>query len=199
MKTTRLVALTSIPLALGLALTGCALPGNVLLGTAPLSSGNETSTEILRSASLKGSRMCIINNSSLPMSVLWRGYPDSRDIPIGGRHCNSGWEPSSDRTDIEGSIAYVAFGETGRVRYIQVSAMNQGLYWPQAQAEFFVPGGGRGGACARFSVGQMEFIDTGYLHGELTRLEDSDDNKEYELTLTDRIGAPGGNCWTGFQ
>ena len=137
-----------------LALTGCALPGNVLLGTAPLSSGNETSTEILRSASLKGSRMCIINNSSLPMSVLWRGYPDSLDIPMGNRHCNSGWEPSSDRSDIEGSIAYVALGETGRVRYIQVSAENQMFGWPQAQAEIFVPGGKRVGAYARFSVGR---------------------------------------------
>ena len=181
-------------LVLAVSLVGCTLPGNALLGTAPLSGHTASSDQVERSASLKGSRMCIINNSSLNMTISWRGYPDARDIPIGERNCNSGWEDSDSQSDIEGTISYVAAGETGRVRYINVWAENQILWWPHASAMTRIPGGKSVGACGNWSLGETHFIDTGWLHGILTRLEDSDDNKEYELVLTDKIGEPGGDC-----
>jgi hypothetical protein len=193
-KFSRSASLTAIAIALGLALAGCTLPGNVPHGSPPLTKDEQVLGEIDRKASLKGSRMCIINNSSLNMTIFWRGYPDARDIPIGERNCNSGWEDSDSMSDIEGTISYVAAGETGRVRYINVWAENQILYWPHASAMTRIPGGKSVGACGNWSVDETHFIDTGWLHGILTRLPDSDDNKEYELVLTDKIGQPGGDC-----
>lgn len=194
MKTTRLVALTSMPLALVLALTGCALPGSPLLGTAPLSTGETALVQADRSASLKGSRLCVVNNSTATMSILWQGFSESQDIPSGGQNCNSGYEDSK-KNDVSGTISYVASDNAGTVHEINVAADNNWLWSPHASALVYLPDGTRKGVCRSFDVGQTRFVETGWLRGDLTRINDSADNKEFELLLTDKVGdVAGGDC-----
>ena len=174
MKTSRAVALVSSALAVGLVLSGC------------------TATEQAdRQAYRLGSNLCIVNNSSSTMSIAWRGYPDARQIPGGGQSCNSG---KSDIPDVFGTLEYEPVGQAGTKLKLYVSAYNQLYGLPSAEA-FFIASPRNKGACWQYDVGEMKTVDTGWLHGEMTRLEDSSDHKEFVLILTDKVSEPAGeNC-----
>jgi hypothetical protein len=185
------IAVTGITVA-ALALTGCSLPGTIPLGSPPVLIADETQGKAERSASMRGTRLCVINNSTSPMSIFWRGYPDAREIPVGERNCNSGYETVRDRPDVEALISYVVPGEAGKLRTLEVSAHNFWQFPPGAAAMVIDSAGVRRGVCHDFSVGESKFVDTGWLRGVMTRLDDSADNKEFEFELTDKIGEPGG-------
>ena len=187
MKTSRAVPLASMTLMLGLALTGCSLPGSPVLGTAPLSTDDTTIDQTDRLASISGSRMCVINNSTATMSILWQGYSDARDMPSGGRNCNSGYE-TGNKDDVFGVISYVASDDAGTVHELQVAANNNWLWTPEASAVVYLSDYTTKGVCRPFTVGQTRFVETGWLRGDLTRITDSADNKEFELILTDKVG-----------
>ena len=193
MKTSRSVSIISLTVAVGLALTGCSLTGTIPLGSPPVLIGDATQGQTDRSASLKGTRLCVINNSTSAMSIFWRGYPNAREIPVGERNCNSGYETDYDVPDVKATISYEVLGETGKVRTLEVSAHNFWQYPPGADSEIVNSAGARRGVCHDFSVGQSKFVDTGWLRGVMTRMDDSADNKEFEFTLTDKIGEPGGS------
>lgn len=164
--------------ALTFALTGC---------TAPASAPTPAASE--RDASTRGSRVCIINNSSTPMSISWRGYPDASNIPPGGQQCNSGWEESL--SDVYGLLEYSPAGAAHVPLTLNVMAVNNFLMEPAFQAVFDLDQRQRGpGICGVFSQGDTQSMETGWLHGVALRLPDSPDNKEFTLTLTDSIAAP---------
>lgn len=176
MKTSPAVALISSALAVGLVLSGC------------------TATEQAdRQAGKLGSNLCIVNNSSSTMSIAWRGYPDARQIPGGGQLCNSGNE--SDVPDVLGTLEYEPVGQAGTKLKLYVAAFNMAIGSPHAEAYFKASPGMWRGACYQYGVGEMKTVDTGWLHGEMTRQKDSSNNKEFVLILTDRVGEPaGGRC-----
>ena len=196
MKTSRSVCLISVTLAVGLALTGCSFPGAIPLGSPPVLIADESQGQVDRSASMKGSRLCVINSSTSPMSIFWRGYPDAREIPVGERNCNSGYETGKGVPDVEALISYVVLGETGKLRTLEVSARNFWQMEPVAKSMIIDSAGARRGVCYGFSVGETKFVDTGWLRGVMTRLDDSADNKEFEFTLTDKVGERGGGDCT---
>jgi hypothetical protein len=176
------------------ALAGCTLPGNVPLGSSPLITGGTTIEESDRQASVLGSRLCIVNNSTAKMSIFWRGYPDARGIPAGGSNCNSGYE--SDRADVAGSLEYEPADTPGTRQVLSVAAHNAYINSPKAEALFVLPNGDKMGACNWYVPGKTKSFDTGWLHGTMTRLDDSEDNKEFVLTLTDKVSEPSGeSCY----
>jgi hypothetical protein len=187
MKTSRSVSIMSLTVAVGLALTGCSLPGTIPLGSPPVLIGDATQGQTDRSASVSGSRMCVINNATATMSILWQGYSDARDIPSGGRNCNSGYE-TSNKDDVSATISYVASDDAGTVHELHVAANNNWLWTPEASAVVYLPDETKKGLCRPFTVGQARFVETGWLRGEMTRINDSADNKEFEFILTDKVG-----------
>jgi hypothetical protein len=194
-KFSRSVSLTAITIAVGLALTGCTLPGTIPLGSPPVLIADESQGQVDRSASIRGSRLCVINNSTSSMTILWQGYPDARDIPIGERNCNSGYE-TGNKNDVSATISYVVSGDDAKVHEIKVAANNYWQFYPDASATVAFSDEMRKGACGFFDVGGTRFVETGWLRGELTRLDDSADNKEFELTLTDKRGdIAGSDCY----
>ena len=192
MKTSRSVSIISLTVAVGLALTGCSLPGSIPLGSPPVLIGDATQSPTDRSASLKGTRLCVINSSTSAMSILWRGYPNAREIPVGERNCNSGYETDYNVPDVKATLSYEVLGETGKVRTLEVEAHNFWQYQPGAKSVIIDSAGAKRGVCHDFSVGQSKFVDTGWLRGVMTRMDDSADNKEFEFALSDKIGEPGG-------
>ena len=186
-KFSRSVSLTAITLAVGLALTGCTLPGNVPLGSSPIINGGTTIENADRNASIRGSRLCVINNSTLAMSIFWQGFPDARDIPVGERNCNSGYE-TGNKNDVSAIISYAVSGEAGKVHEMKVAANNDWQSSPLASAQVSIDEYSWRGVCTSFNVGETRFVETGWLRGAMTRLNDSADNKEFELTLTDKLG-----------
>jgi hypothetical protein len=187
MKTSRSVSIISLTVAVGLALTGCSLPVYVPLGSSPLISGDQGVDQTDRLASVSGSSMCVINNSTATMSILWQGYSDARDIPPGGQNCNSGYE-TGNKDDVSATISYVASDDAGKVHELHVAANNNWLWTPEASAMVYLPDDTRKGVCRPFTVGQTRFVETGLLRGEMTRINDSADNKEFEFILTDKVG-----------
>ena len=187
MKTSRSVSIMSLTVAVGLALTGCSLPGTIPLGSPPVLIGDATQGQTDRSASVSGSRMCVINNATATMSILWQGYSDARDIPPGGQNCNSGYE-TGNKDDVSATISYVASDDAGTVHELHVAANNNWLWTPEASAVVYLPDETKKGLCRPFTVGQTRFVETGWLRGEMTRINDSADNKEFEFILTDKVG-----------
>jgi hypothetical protein len=186
-KFSRSVSLTAITIAVGLALTGCTLPGTIPLGSPPVLIADESQGQVDRSASIRGSRLCVINNSSLAMSIFWQGFPDARDIPVGERNCNSGYE-TGNKNDVSAIISYAVSGEAGKVHEMKVAANNDWKSSPLASAQVPIDEYSWRGVCTSFDVGETRFVETGWLRGAMTRLNDSADNKEFELTLTDKLG-----------
>lgn len=187
------IAVAGITVA-ALALTGCSLPGNAPLGSSPLIDGGTTIEKSDRQASVLGSRLCIVNNSTAKMSIFWRGYPDARGIPAGGSNCNSGYE--TEMADVAGSLEYEPADTPGTRQVLSVAAHNAYLNSPRAEAIFLLPNGDKMGACNWYVPGKTKSFDTGWLHGTMTRLDDSEDNKEFVLTLTDKVSEPSGeSCY----
>jgi hypothetical protein len=129
------------------------------------------------------------------MTILWQGYPDARDIPVGDRNCNSGYE-TGQKSDVSATISYAVSSDDGKLHEIKVAANN---YWqtsPDASATVPIDEYLWKGVCDFFTVGKKRFVETGWLRGEMTRLDDSADNKEFELTLTDKLGEiVGSDCY----
>jgi len=190
MKTSRSVSLISVTLAVGLGLTGCSLPGTIPLGSPPVLIADESQGQVDRSASIRGSRLCVINNSTLSLSIFWRGYPDAREIPVGERNCNSGYETGK-QPDVAADISYRPSREMGEVQSLYVSADN--IWFLPANGAAHVSFNGKDrGVCNLFSVGDSKTVETGWLRGAMTRINDSADNVEFEVTLTDNSAEPGG-------
>lgn len=164
---------------------------SVVLVSALLTACAPTSpSDVEREASIRSSNLCIVNNSSTKMTIWWRGYPDKRDIPAGGSQCNSGKESVS--SDVFGVIDYEPAGYPGARLPINVLADNHFLNPPQAAAAVQTQEDVQVGACGAFKIGQSRGMETGWLHGELKRGDDSENNIEFVLTLTDNVGPTSG-------
>ena len=185
MKTTRLVALTSIPLALGLALTGCALPGNVLMGTGPLPESG-----VFRQAGIRGTEYCIQNDSLLRMRIQWRGFPAPIDIPRSSRQCNSGYETGM--FDVYGTLQYLPVANPISWQNVKVAGAN---FWsrPPVAGVWLEPNADQhNGVCDYYdNPGDVRTLDQKWFHAELVRNGDTENNKEFTLRITDGNGMDG--------
>ncbi len=162
----------------------------VLVAVVLAACASTSSGDVMREASIRSSNLCIVNDSSTKMTIWWQGYPDRRDIPAGGSQCNSGREPVG--SDVRGVIDYEPAGYPGARLAISVLADNHFLAAPQAAAAVQTKPEEQVGACGAFRIGQSRGMETGWLHGELKRSEDSDKNIEFVLTLTDNVGPTSG-------
>ena len=176
-------------------LTGAALVVAMLSGC---SAQQMAAPDVIgRGASIKGSNMCVVNNSSTTMRVTWRGIPDSAEIPPAGSRCHSGYDTS--QNDVRGVIDYEPASKPGSTFSLHVDANNPFMFAPTATVVVKLSSGQWSGACGDFAVGNIRQMDTGWLHAEMKRESDSDENKEFVLTLTDNVGDFRGNICIGVK
>lgn len=157
-----------------------ALVSAVLAACAPMPADNAA-----REAQNRGSRLCIVNSSSLQMSVQWRGYPAPRDINPGNTDCNSGYE----RTDVDvlATMDYGPKDQPGQRLTLNAFAENIFLGPPRA-ATWFESQGSQFGACGKYYVNNQDSFQANGLHVKIVRVDDSESNKEFVLTLTEPSG-----------
>ena len=175
----------SLAISSVLVLTGCATSPMTLPGAGETSQTSE-STE--KSASVRGTNYCVQNNSSLSMKLAWRGFPEALDLPPAATLCNSGWESGS-KNDVDGSFEFPRKDEPGKVREVLITGDNPSFGKPSATA-WFGRDGAAWGACGWFGIGDSEWFETEEIHATLTRIDDSEDNKEFVLDITDATGNP---------
>ena len=152
----------------------------VLAACAPM-----TSDEAEREAQNRGSRLCIVNSTSLQMSVQWRGYPAPRDINPGNTDCNSGYERTV--VDVSATIEYEPKDQPGQRLTLNAFAENIFLGPPRA-ATWFESQGSQFGACGGYYVNDEDSFQANGLHAKIVRVDDSESNKEFVLTLTEPSG-----------
>lgn len=143
-------------------------------------------TAASREAQARGTRICVINNSSLKMSILWRGYPDARDIPPGGQNCNSGYE--SQQADVQAALEYQPSPNyTERLTW-NLWGYNSAIASPEATV-YTKSQGKTYGMNITGVVGVSTMMQKDALRGDLVRVPDSEDSREYVLTLTNASGS----------
>nr|KGA06361.1 MAG: hypothetical protein GM42_4210 [actinobacterium acMicro-1] len=138
-----------------------------------------------REASRLGSRLCIHNETSMQMRVQWRGFPAPIDIAQGETQCNSGYESS--KNDVEATIEYQPEDDPGNWLSLSAFANNRFIGYPESavwydQQKFMY------GTCGQFSEGDTRTFQTFMFRADLTRHDDSGDNKEFSLTLSGPSG-----------
>ena len=154
-------------------------------------SASEPATD--RVASIRGTNLCIINNSSTSMTSLWRGFPDERPLPPGATTCNSGREEVM--SDVANELRYFPLVDGPR-QSLFVKADNHWLNQPTALSIIQVGEDQYTGACGSFEINQVRTHETGQVHGDLKRIADSENNIEFVLTLTDSSAPVAGNSCT---
>lgn len=140
--------------------------------------------------SLKGSQLCIVNDSTLTLDVTWRGEPTASQILVGETLCRGAFE--TERADVFGVIQPMVASGSAPGLPITVMAHNHFLMTPIAIAVTDFARNSGWGACASFDVGTTSHMTSDLLHGVLTRVEDSEKYKELVFTLTDEVGEPKG-------
>ncbi|CAB4909975.1 MAG: hypothetical protein F2808_07290 [Actinobacteria bacterium] len=167
-------------LGTALALSGCSANS-----TSDLTSTPAQSTAAQREAQNRGSRLCVVNSTSLQMRVQWRGYPAPRDVSPGHTDCNSGYETT--QVDVLAAIEYEPADQPGKWLTLNAFAENIFLGPPRAAA-WFESQGSQLGACGKYYVNDEDSFQTNKLHVKIVRIDDTASNKEFVLTLTEPSG-----------
>ena len=173
----RISALIGLGLAAALALTGCAAV-------------DVTTPSVDREASTRGTNICITNKTDMNVRIKWRGYPNARPIAPGYQNCNSGYETRGIAThipDVAAVLEYAPNSQPGSPLSLLVEGDNSDIFEARAQA-YYMRGGKKFGEVHIFSVGETRSFQEGFLRVTITRLPDSDRNKEWDITLTPPSG-----------
>ena len=157
----------------------------------PAVAASEPATD--RVASIRGTNLCIINNSSTSVTYIWRGFPHERPLPPGASTCNSGREVVI--SDVSNELRYFPLVDGPRQSLI-VKADNHWLNQPAATSMIQVGEEKYTGAYGFFEINQVRTHETGQVHGDLKRIADSENNIEFVLTLADRSAPVAGNSCT---
>lgn len=178
MRTRTRSAVIALALA-SLVLAGCA---SGAAGPAPAS----PSTEAEREASLRGTEVCIQNNSTMNMRITWHGFDAPAALPPAGRECHSGYV-SGGKPDVQATIEYEPVPSSNTWLTMGLWATNPWSARPQA-ATWFTKGEKKYGMCGGFDVEEMYSFVADDISAKLTRTADTADNKEFVLNLTDSEG-----------
>nr|KGA07691.1 MAG: hypothetical protein GM42_1035 [actinobacterium acMicro-1] len=169
----RISALIGLGLAAALALTGCA-------------AADVTTPAVDREASTLGTNICITNKTDMNVRIKWRGYPNARPIATGYQSCNSGYETWV-TMDVKAVLEYEPTSQPGVPLTLFVEGTNPSI--AEARAEvYFARGWQSFGAMHVGDVGDARSFQEGWLRVTITRLPDSDRNKEWDITLTPPSG-----------
>ena len=171
------------------ALAGIALMSVVLAGCAsgaaePVPAS--PSTEAEREASLRGTEVCVQNNSAMNMRITWHGFDAPKALPPAGRECHSGYV-SGGKPDVQATIEYEPVSSSNTWLTMGLWATNPWSARPQA-ATWFTKGEKKYGMCGGFDVEEMYSFAADDVSAKLTRIADTADNKEFVLNLTDSEG-----------
>ena len=169
----RISALIGLGLAAALALTGC-------------TATNVTTPEVDREASTLGTNICITNKTNMNVRIKWRGYPNARPIAPGYQNCNSGYE-TGDIKDVKAVLEYEPTSQPGVPLSLLVEGNNPGYFDAYAMV-YYTRGWKTFGAKNLRYVGDTSSFQEGFLRVTITRLPDSDRNKEWDITLTPPSG-----------
>ena len=135
-----------------------------------------------REASLRGTEICIINKTAMNMSIQWRGYPDARPIAPEQRNCNSGYEKGG--FDVEGVLTYTLTNSPDTPLQMGVRGNNPFITQPFTELWYDDEAGKPFGESNIADVGDIKSFQGNGLRVTIKRLEDSDRNKEFEVTLS---------------
>jgi hypothetical protein len=168
----RISALIGVGLVAALALSGCA--------TANVATPTED-----REASVRGTNICITNNTDMNVRIKWRGYPNARPIAPGFQNCNSGYETHV--PDVAAVLEYEPPSQPGTPLSLLVAGNNPG-FWDAYAMVYYMRGWQSFGAKNLRNEGDTSSFQEGWLRVTITRLPDSDNNKEWDITLTPPSG-----------
>ena len=166
-----------IGLVATLALTGCA-------------STNIQTFSAMREASVRGTNICVTNKTDMNVRIKWRGYPNARPIAPGYQNCNSGYGYRSTTTylpDVAAVLEYAPNSQPGEPLTLLVEGNNDWFFEARVEV-YYARGWKRFGAIHIFSEGEARSFQEGFLRVTITRLPDSDRNKEWDITLTPPSG-----------
>ncbi len=169
-----------IALALAsLVLAGCA---SSAAGPAPAS----PSTDSEREASLRGTEVCVQNNSAMNMRILWRGFPVKTEIPPAATTCNTGYETT--KADVFASLEYQPPATPDTWLTLGVTGTNHWSAEPAA-AVWFAVNDIKFGVCDTFDVGDTRSFQAEAVRVDLSRIDDTLENKKFIVNLTNSEGA----------
>ncbi len=144
------------------------------------------STVAQREASLRGTEICVQNNSTMNMRITWIGFAAPKALPPAGRECHSGYV-SGGKPDVQATIEYEPVTYSGTWLTMGLWATNPWSARPQA-ATWFAQGDKSYGMCGGFDDGELYSFTADEISAQLTRIADTADNKEFVLNLTDSEG-----------
>jgi hypothetical protein len=168
----RISALIGVGLVAALALSGCAT-ANVATPTQD------------REASVRGTNICITNNTDMNVRIKWRGYPNARPIAPGFQNCNSGYETHV--PDVAAVLEYEPPSQPGTPLTLYVEADNPWAVDEYATV-YFMRGWKKYGTWYLPKKSDTFSFQEGWLRVSLTHLPESDSNKEWHITLTPPSG-----------
>lgn len=175
-------ALTALALAISLALSGCSASGVAWLETAAPSGESASTGEPDREASVKGTRLCVSNNTSMNARVYGPKSKEKRPLPPAGQVC------VSNRTDkVVMWVEYDTKPATAELPWIYLEVNNGWIGSPWGEA-VFVPEKRGYGLCQSFDENESAFFEDDWVRGELKRIGDSADYKEFEFSLSRKQG-----------
>ena len=169
----RISALLGVGLVAALALSGC-------------TTANVATPTHDREASVRGTNICITNNTDMNVRIKWRGYPNARPIAPGFQNCNSGYETSV--ADVAAILEYEPNLQPGSPLTLYVEGNNKAVAPADARV-YFKKNEENWGARNLGYVGDDVSFQEGWLRVTITSLESSDKNIEWEVTLTPPSGA----------
>ena len=169
-----------------LALAAVAAISVVLAGCAATSQSLSPTTSTPRAAALRGTEICVQNNSSMNMRITWLGFDAPKALPPAGRECNSGYV-SGGKPDVQATIEYEPVSSPNTWLTMGLWARNPWSARPEAAA-WFVKGARDFGMCGGFDDGEVYSFTADDISAHLTRIADTADNKEFVLNLTDSEG-----------
>ena len=165
---------------------GLVVVGLLLSGCATAGAGNPTASaeSSKRDASIKNTQVCVQNNTSMRMRIQWSGFPQPLGLGPGTQQCNSG---SAIPWDIVATLAYEPIELPGTWNLLGVKATNYTISPPRAIV-WFEANGKQFGICGDFYEGNDKSLQVGLIRAYMSRHGDSEDNKEFVLTVTSPEG-----------
>jgi hypothetical protein len=144
------------------------------------------STDAQREASLRGTEICVQNNSTMNMRILWRGFPVKTEIPPAATTCNTGYETT--KADVFASLEYQPPATPDTWLTLGVTGSNHWAAEPSA-AVWFEVSDKKFGVCDTFDVGDTRSFRADAVRIDLSRIDDTQENKKFIVNLTDSEGA----------
>lgn len=143
-------------------------------------------TEAEREASLRGTEICVQNNSTMRMRILWRGFPATTEIPPAATTCNSGYE--TNKADVLATLEYEPAATPNTWLTLGVTGTNHWAAEPSA-AVWFEANDRKFGACDTFDVGDTRSFHAAEVRIDLSRITDTQENKKFIVNLTNSESA----------